>query len=213
MRIDRLAPDPRRKGCIRVSVSGRPAWTVPAAVVEDLALRVGDGLGSAALARLEAAAEVEGAVRAGLRMLEHRAHGRHELFRKLALKGHGDAAAAAAVEELGAMGLVNDRAFAEAYVAARAGRGRGPARLRRDLAALGVDPADVAPALATLHHAGGNGPWERTLEQATRRAAAMRNLPVQVRQRRLAAFLARRGFEGAEAREVVRKLVRGGGEA
>jgi regulatory protein len=209
VKIDRLAPDPRRKGCIRVSVSGRPAWTVPAAVAEELALKVGDGLTSAALERLESAAEVEGAMRAGLRMLEHRAHGRRELWRKLTRKGHGERAVERAIEELAAMGLLDDRAFAEAYVVARAGRGRGPERLRRDLAALGVDPAVVRGAVAALDHREGADPWKRTLEQATRRAASMRDLPLQVRQRRLAGFLARRGFEGPEAREAVRKLVRG----
>lgn len=208
MRVNAIKPDPRRKGCVRVSVDGRPAWTVPAAVADDLGVAVGAHLDGAALERLEAAAEQEGALRAGLRMLEHRAHGRRELRGKLERKGHAEPAVEAAIASLVAMGLLDERAFAEAYVAARASRGRGPTRLRRDLAALGVDPATAKAAIASLEREGAADPWERTLAAATRRAAAMRTLPLDVRQRRLTAFLARRGFQGTEAREAVRTLVR-----
>jgi regulatory protein len=207
--IDGLLPDPRRRGCVRVSVGGRPAWTVPAAVVTELRLMVGDTVGAGAMARLESAAEAEGALRAGLRMLEHRAHGRQELHRKLELKGHAEAAVRAAVEALVSMGLLDDRAFAEAYVAARAGRGRGPDRLRRDLAALGVEPTVSQAAIGALAQSGVADPWLRALEQATRRARTIGHLPRQVQIRRLTAFLARRGFTGTEAHSAVRAMLEG----
>jgi SOS response regulatory protein OraA/RecX len=56
------------------------------------------------------------------------------------------------------------------------------------LAAEGVDPADTVRALAE------------------KRAGQLAGLPAVVRKRRLVAFLVRRGFGGAEVREVVEAL-------
>ncbi len=209
MIVDGLTPDPRRPGSTRVHVDGRPAWTVPADVVRELALAVGRPVPGGATERLERAADEEGALRAALRLLERRPHGRVELDRKLRRKGHGEAAAAAALARLDRLGLLDDAAFAESYVSARAGRGRGPARLRRDLEALGVPTAAIDRALRTIATDDVPDPWVRTLEQATRRAAAMKGLPRLTRQRRLHAFFARRGFTGEEAREAIERLVRG----
>lgn len=209
MIVDGLAPDPRRPGSTRVQVDGRPAWTVPADVVRALALAVGRPVPASAVERLDRAADEEGAVRAGLRLLERRAHGRRELERKLLRKGHGEDAVAAAGRRLDQLGLLDDAAFAEAYVAGRAGRGRGPDRLRRDLAALGVAEPVAERAIERLASADTPDPWERTLEQAARRAASMRGLPRLTRQRRLHNFFARRGFTGAEAREAIERLLRG----
>lgn len=207
MIVDGLSPDPRRPGSTRVQVDGRPAWTVPADVVRELVLAVGRPVSGAAVERLEAAADEEGALRAALRLLERRHHGRRELERKLLRKGHGDRAVVAAIARLDRLGLIDDAAFAEAYVAARAGRGRGPVRLRRDLEALGVATGAIERALGVIGREDVPDPWNRTLEQATRRAAGMKGLPKLTRHRRLHAFFARRGFTGEEAREAIDRLV------
>jgi regulatory protein len=190
-------------------VAGKPAWTVPAAVVGELGITVGSRIDSALVARLDQAADEEGAIRAALRMLERRAHARAELGRKLRAKGHGDEAVAAALQRLDQLGLLDDAAFAVAYVSARAGRGRGAARLRRDLGALGVAEPIIMRALSALGDGTTPDPWKRTLEQAERRAKAMHGLPRQARLRRLGAFLARRGFTGDEANAAVRRLIGG----
>src|SRR5439155_75437 len=52
---------------------------------------------------------------------------------------HPPAAVDAALERLTIRGLLDDRQFAEQYAALRATRGRGPARLLRDLLAQGVE--------------------------------------------------------------------------
>lgn len=207
MRIDGLLPDPRRPGSVRVVVGGQPAWTVPADEVARLALVEGGRMPPGAVEVLDAAADEEGALRAALRMLERRSHGRRELGRKLERKGHADGPVERALDRLDRLGLLDDRAFAEGYVAARAGRGSGPARLRRDLGALGVAPDVADGAIATLRRDGGPDPWQRTLAQATRRADAIRALPRVAQVRRLTAFLARRGFVGEEARAAIERLV------
>jgi len=60
--------------------------------------------------------------------------------------------------------------------------------VRTSLAAEGVDPAEAVRALAE------------------KRARQLAGLPLVVKKRRLVAFLARRGFAGAEVREVVEGL-------
>lgn len=208
MNVERLVPDPRRPGTTRVVVGGSPAWTVPTALVEELGLHPGAVLRGVALTRLESAADAEGALRSGFRHLERRGHSRHELSLKLARKGHPEAAIAVAIARLAELGLLDDAAFARAYVASRAGRGRSPARIRRELHALGVSPEDAVAAVATLEsdHAAPD-PLAKTLTQARRRAAAMAALPIQTRKRRLLAFFARRGWGGGEAREHVEALL------
>ena len=47
----------------------------------------------------------------------------------------------AALERVAQLGLLDDAAFAQSYVETRAARGRGPARLVRDLMAMGVERA------------------------------------------------------------------------
>lgn len=208
MKVERLVPDPRRPGTTRVVVGGNPVWTVPTVLVEELGLLPGAPLRGADLARLERAADAEGAYRSALRHLERRGHSRHELSLKLARKGHPELAIEFAIARLERLGLLDDAVYARAYVASRAGRGRSPARIRRDLHALGVSPEASSAAVATLRtEENAPDPLARTLTQARRRASAMAGLPIQTRKRRLLAFFARRGWGGGEAREHVEALL------
>ena len=209
MIIHGLVPDTRRPGSTRVLVGGRPAWTVPADVVIGLGLHEGQLLSGEAVAHLDAAAEEEGAVRSALRSLERRAHGAMELARKLERKGHGKAAVGSALARLSHLGLLDDLGFARAYIVARGARGRGPERLRRDLSALGVAPEVTQQALAESQ-AEVEDPLAQPLALARKRVAQLKNLPTDTRRRRLAAFLARRGFHGSEVRGVMESVLREG---
>lgn len=209
MIIHGLVPDTRRPGSTRVLVGGRPAWTVPADVVTALGLQEGGILSGDAVARLDAAAEEEGAVRSALRSLERRAHGCVELARKLERKGHAASAVEAALVRLGGLGLLDDLAFARAYAAARNSRGRGPERLRHDLRLLGVPQELIRQALAELA-SGVDDPMAQPLALARKRAAQLGGLSAEARRRRLAAYLARRGFRGSEVRGVLESVLREG---
>lgn len=206
MIVDALVPDPRRPGSIRVQVGGRPAWTVPADVVAALALAPGQRLGGDAVTRLDLAAEEEGAFRAGLRALERRSHAGAELAQKLHRKGHVPAAVEAALTRLTRLGLLDDVAFARHYVEARAARGRGPVRLRRDLQLLGVERSVIDMALRALDDPEVD-PLAVPKALAARRSAQLAGLPRDVRRRRVVAFLARRGFGGQAVRSIVDEVL------
>jgi regulatory protein len=102
------------------------------------------------------------------------------------------------------VGLVDDAAFAQAWVTSRAaGRGLGRRRLAGELRQRGVDAETVSDAVAALEPDD-----ERTaaLAWASRRAAALRGLPLPTQRRRLADGLARRGYPGALVHAVVAEV-------
>lgn len=205
MIIEGLVPDPRRSASIRVLVGGRPVWTVPADVVEALGLVAGRPLPAGAQERLDRAADEEGAFRSALRALERRAHGERELGLKLERKGHTPEAVEAALQRLVALGLIDDVVFVRQYVQARAAKGRGPVRLRHDLAMLGIARGVIDQALSELAVSGDDS-LARARALVERRLKSLAGLPREARRRRLTAFLARRGYR-AEAREILEQLV------
>ena len=207
--ITALEPDPRRPGAVRVSAQD-VAWTIAAADVAATGARVGVTVDDALREALERAADAEAAFRTAIRSIEQRSHARTDLGRKLVRKGHTRPAVEVALERCVALGLLDDAAFARHFVETRAARGRGPARLRRDLYAMGVAGSLVDAALADLQ-ADGDRAGEQALALATKRAKQLPGVPREARKRRLLAFLARRGYTGEAARSAVDRVLRADG--
>lgn len=201
-----LAPDPRQPDYRLVEVDRGRFASLPADAVGRLGLTVGVELGPAMLDRLRALADIEAAQRAALRALARRAHARRDLERRLVRKQHPPAAVDAALERLAGRGLLDDRRFAERYAALRAVRGRGPARLVRDLLAQGVDRRTAAEAVRQALDEEGIDPGLEARAVAVKRAGQLGGLPVPVRKRRLLAFLVRRGYPGPEVKDLVEEL-------
>lgn len=187
-------------------VQGRPLLTIPREVAERERLEPGTALEEALLARLSRAADEEAAFRTALRYLERRPFAAKDLARRLVLKGHPPPAAEAARARGERMGLLDDARFTLHFVQTRAARGRGPLRLRRDLAMLGVERGVVDQALAEAFGADGREAPQADAV-ARRRLAQLRGLPRPVQRRRLLAFLARRGFAGQTVTRLVSELL------
>jgi regulatory protein len=205
-RITALVPDPRGPGSVRIEVDGERFASVSPEVVRTHGLRVGRELDEALRARLEVEADAEAAYRTALRSIERRSFARADLGRRLLRKGHAHEAVEAALARAAEQGLVDDAAFAVNYVETRSARGRGPLRLTRDLLAMGVERGIVDRAVAAhLRESEGNG--DIPLALASKRAAQLRDLPRQVKRRRVLAYLARRGFSGREVSEMVGRLL------
>jgi len=201
-----LAPDPHRPDYRLVEVDRGRFASLPAAALTGLDLIIGGEIGPLVLERLHALADIEAAHRAALRAIARRAHARVDLRRRLLQKQHPAAAVDPALDRLSAAGLLNDAQFAVDYAAAKARRGRGPARLVRDLEAQGVERRVAEEAVRTSLAAEGVDPAEAVRALAKKRAKQLAGLPPVVRKRRLVAFLVRRGFNGGEIREVVESL-------
>jgi regulatory protein len=201
-----LAPDPRQPGYRLVEVDRGRFASLPLEAVQPLGLQVGAELAPALLDRLRELADVEAAERAALRALARRAHARLDLQRRLVKRQHPPAAVEAALDRLAVRGLLDDRRFAEQYAALRATRGKGPARLLRDLQAQGVERRTAEHAVRRALEEEGIDPGVEARAVAAKRARQLAGLPVAVRKRRLLAFLVRRGYGGLQVRELVEEL-------
>src|SRR5258706_3216247 len=79
--VGSLASDPRRPGCIRIMVQGRPLLTVPREIAAAEGLAAGHPIEDALYGRLCRAADEEAAFRPALRFLERRPFAEHDLSR------------------------------------------------------------------------------------------------------------------------------------
>jgi regulatory protein len=141
-----------------------------------------------------------------LRLLTGQPRTRAELGAALRRRGVPEDAAAAVLDRFGEVGLIDDAAFAEAWVSSRH-RGRGLARraLQQELHQRGVAAETVQTALGTLDD---KTQEETARDLVRRRLTATRGLTPDARTRRLLGMLARKGYPGALAARVVREEIR-----
>jgi regulatory protein len=109
------------------------------------------------------------------------------------------------VEDLVGRGYVDDAAFARQWVATRAARGYGAARLRAELRARGVGVALVDAALSALDR---GGQLDEARRLARRRLPALRRIAPEKAAARLRDHLLRRGFPAGVVVQVVRESLR-----
>ncbi|MBV9291273.1 MAG: regulatory protein RecX [Frankiales bacterium] len=153
-------------------------------------------------------ADPESVARAiALRMLERQPRTRAELARGMARRGVPADAAAAVLDRFTEVGLIDDEAFAAAWVDSRhAGRGLGRRALSAELRRRGVDDSVVRETVATVSDED-EAAAARALVR--RKLATMQRLPRETQLRRLVAMLARKGFGQGLAMQVVREAVAG----
>jgi regulatory protein len=151
-------------------------------------------------------ADPESVARAiALRLLERQPRTRAELEREMARRGVPSDAAAAVLDRFAEVGLVDDAAFAQAWVDSRH-RGRGLARraLSAELRRRGVDEPTIRDAVADVS-ADDEDAAARALVE--RKARAMSGLTVEAKTRRLVGMLGRKGFGPGVAMKVVREVL------
>jgi regulatory protein len=203
-RVSGIVPDVRHPGTVRIEVGGKAVLTVPSAALERLGVGVGSVLEEKAWQELCKSADAEAAFRSALVCLGRRPYSRRDLARRLVMRGHPPEAADHAVVRAEASGLVNDETYARHYAQTRTARGRGPMRLRRELAVMGVASAIIDRVLSEEAETADPG-VVRTL--ARKRAAQLGDIERKDRFRRVVAFLARRGYAGPDVRRVVREAL------
>lgn len=194
--IEATRRDPNR---VAIFLDDEFAFAVAAETAVAEGLRMGETLDAANIDRLVSNDEAQRALAAGLRYLGARPRSTAEVRRRLREKGYGPAAIDAALARLSDYGYVDDRAFAEFWVA---GRQRHKPRSSRlvayELRQKGVTPDAVD--------------WDGWDETETAKAAAeqwLRSRRFTSReefQRRVGGHLQRRGFSGTVIRGVLRDL-------
>ncbi|MBU3866709.1 recombination regulator RecX [Streptomyces sp. 4503] len=145
-----------------------------------------------------------------LRLLTGTPRTRKQLADALRTRGIPDDAAQEVLSRFEGVGLIDDAAFAEAWVESRH-HSRGLARraLARELRTKGVDSALIDEAVGQLDA----DQEERTAQELVeRKLRATRGLDREKRIRRLAGMLARKGYSEGLALRVVRRALEEEGE-
>ena len=140
-----------------------------------------------------------------LRLLTVRSRSSEELRRRLLRAGYERAEVSEAIEDLAAVGLVDDERFAREVVAHQVGRklsGRRAAisSLRR----AGIPAEDAERA---VDQAGTGDEEARAEELARTRLGRLASLEPAVAYRRLVGFLQRRGYDARTAYAVARRVL------
>jgi len=153
----------------------------------------------------KSAGEHESAARTiALRLLESRPCTRAELERALARRGVPEDAATVVLDRFAEVGLIDDEAFAAAWVSSRhSGRGLGRRALGAELRRRGVAEDTVREAVSAVS-SDDEEDAARTL--ARRRLRTMQGLPRETQVRRLAGMLARKGFSQGLAIRLAREV-------
>ncbi|MGY1831898.1 regulatory protein RecX [Geodermatophilus sp. SYSU D01180] len=140
-----------------------------------------------------------------LRALTGAARTRQQLADLLERRGVPEEAATAVLDRFGEVGLIDDAAFARAWVTSRqAGRGLARRALRAELRAKGVDGEDAEQALAQVDEEDERAAARHLVE---RRLPALRRVDRVTATRRLIGMLARKGYNGGLAAGVVREVL------
>ncbi len=144
-----------------------------------------------------------------LAQLSYSPHTRSQLADAMRRRGVDAAVAADVLGRLAAVGLIDDEAFAAAWVDSRhRGRGVGPLKIANELRTRGIAPDLAAASIETI-----TPDQQRAAARAIvdKRLAMIRGGPTAVRAQRLVGVLARRGYPPAIAYEVVREALAGEG--
>jgi regulatory protein len=212
MRITALTSQRRHPGRANLHIDGEFHCGIASDVVYAEGLRVGDDITPDRLQRLRHADDCWRATDAALSLLAARARARQELANRLRRKGFDAAAVDHALERVERLGLIDDQAFAEAWVRDRLRlRPRGTRALVAELTGNGVAPAVARTAVADVMRTEGTDDAElcrqaaeKWLRSRSERGCVAADRDEQRRREgRLSAYLARRGYASAAIHEVL----------
>lgn len=136
---------------------------------------------------------------------------RRQLEELLADRDVPEDAATVVLDRFVEVGLVDDAAYAAAWVGSRqSGRGLSKRALAQELKAKGVDPEVAAVALEAVDP---QAEWDTARALVAKKVPAMRRLDTATATRRLIGMLARKGYGGGLAAIVVREALESDGAA
>lgn len=204
-KIESQKSNPSRKN---IYVDGRFALGIGAETLLLFGLRTGDDIGPEKLKAITAAEGLNSAKNAALRFLSHRARSEREVRDKLREKEFSDEEISKTLDELRALGLLDDAAFARSFIRHQlALRPKGKLALMRQLLMLGVQKNVIEEAFSEV--------FQQTSQEDAARVAATKFLKKSRLSRansalvkqKLAAFLGRRGFTWDVITTVTKELM------
>jgi regulatory protein len=196
------ARDPER---LNVYLDGEFAFGIDREVALREGLRVGDDLDPTRTSALRAQDEIARATNAALIFLGYRARSEREVRDRLHQKGYPPETITAVIERLNGWGYLNDADFARFWTENRAQhKPRGRRLLEQELRFKGVAPEVVRETLDETEF--DDEATALALARDRLRRATGADLDPEVQRRRLAGFLARRGYDYDVVRRVMKQV-------
>ncbi len=198
-KVTALQTQKRNKKRVNIYLDDQYAFAL--ADIEATRLKIGQWLDDEEIKALQTAGECERAYSQALNFLSYRPRSAREVRRNLHGKGYSPTTIDAALERLERTGLVNDLEFGRYWIEQRESfRPRGAAMLRYELAQKGIDREIIATLLDEIDE-------DALAYQAAQRWARPSKLSSpETFNKKLSAFLARRGFRYATVRETVSRI-------
>ncbi len=197
-RITAIEPQARHANRFNLYVDDRFALGLSALVAAQV--RVGQTLSDAELAALERAEAYETAHEQALRFLEPRPRSSSELKQQLRKKQVADDVIDQVIARLTEAGLIDDHAFAKYWVENRETfRPRAGRALRFELKRKGLSDEAIKQAIGAIDES------ESAYHAGAARAERWRGLERREFMEKLVAFLVRRGFAYAVAKEAAKR--------
>jgi regulatory protein len=164
-------------------------------------LQIGQQLSDEKIAQLQADDSYEAAYQKALHPLNYRPRSSTEVRKNLEKHGYDPEVIEQVLERLGRSGLVNDRQFAQTWVDNRSEfRPRGRRLLNMELRQKGLDDEAIESALSELDEE------QLAYQAALKYQRKLQDLPKPDFRRKLAGFLARRGFGYAVIEPVLERV-------
>jgi regulatory protein len=205
--ITAITASARHAGRFEVLVDDKVVATLSLDGIERLGLRIGVQYSEALANRVTIEAAALHTFDRALAMLAARPRAARDLERVLVRKGEPAEHVASAVQRLIALGILDDAQFARQFIRAKiSGAGLSRRRLQSELWRRGVARDVIDEALAEVMAEDEVNEDAQIAEVAAKKLRTLRSADPAVARRRLYAFLARRGYEGAAIRRVMDAL-------
>jgi len=210
MRITKIRPQKRKPGRHTISFDDRVTVDVSAETLLRMGLRSGDEISSAQLKEIEAAEQLLNAKRSALRLLSYRARTVHEMRDRLRTKKIPEKDIDAVITELEQTGLLDDRQFSLMYVRSQlTAHPSGKRLLKQKLRLLGVGNQVAGEVLDEVFQSVSQEDAATSAARKYLRTRGGRIKETVVLRKRLAGFLARRGFSWDVIASVTRSVING----
>jgi regulatory protein len=148
--------------------------------------------------------ELNRARNAAYRLLTFRARSHAELEQKLREREFDESVIGEVLADLERLGYVNDRQFAGQWAAARLRlKGLGRRRIEKELRRKGIRHEVIREAIAEA--VSPEEEWDAAVKAAEKKLKTMLSVEPNVRIRRLAGFLERKGFSAEITRSIIHK--------
>lgn len=202
--ITRITPTQRDPERVSVFIDESFAFALPAMLAAQRGLKRGDALDEAAVRELEGIAVAEKATEAALNFVSYRPRSEREVRDRLRQRGYPPVAIDYAIEKMRGWRYLDDKGFAEFWVESRVEHSpRGRRALMSELRAKGVDREVAGEVLDSVEL----DEESAALELARKRLRSMSGLDPQTQRRRLADYLARRGYGWDVVGPVLRQVL------